>query len=145
MCLGTSHNVSPCLPPEPWSPPQACRYTYNPVIHTAGGVTGIIIGSAVALAILFFISRKLIARIWFLLARRCLPNRRLPSRLSSLFLAAGYSVPNNEQTLSQADQTVIPNETNIHRRSVESTTGDISAARPNLNPTFVFEHSDSRV
>ena len=145
MCLGTSHNVSPCLPPEPWSPPQACRYTYNPVIHTAGGVTGIIIGSAFALAIVFYISRKLIARIWLIMTRRCLRNRRLPSRLSSLFLAAGYSVPNNEQNISQADQNVIPNETNIPRRSVEPTTEGISAASPNLNPSFLFEHSDSRV
>ena len=128
MCLGTSHNVPPCLSPEPWSPPQACKYTYNPVLHTAGGVTGVIIGSAFALAILFYISRKLIARIWLILARCCLRNRRLSKRLSSLFAAAGYSVPN---------------QTDVRLSSVGTSTED--TVTPNLNPSFFFEHSDSRV
>ena len=134
MCLGTSHNVPPCLPPEPWSPPLACRYTYNPVLHTVGGITGVIIGSAVALAIVFYVSRKLISRIWLILAGRCLRNRRLrnrlPSRLSRLFLEAGYSVPN---------------ENDIHLRSVGTSTGDTTTPVFNLNRSFLDELSDSRV
>lgn len=154
MCLGTSYNVPPCLPPEPWTPPLACKYAYNPVIHTAGGIIGVIIASAFALAVLFIFMIRGCKSCRPRIPRLC-RNFHLRSRVSELFSIAGYNVPNYEPSSSYGEPVVIepgpvdPNDSiplsNIQFRSARTSTGITDAPAFQFNLSLFSSPTDSEI
>ena len=85
MCLGVDKSVPPCHSPAKWSPPPACEYIYNPVIHTPGGVVGLILLSGIGFTAIFLVSLKLVKRF----LPKCSKLRK-----TKLFMAAGYTMAN---------------------------------------------------